>query len=144
MQQQNIDITDISDPRVTRDEITLGVISHALSFIEGGIIGPLIVYLIKRNDSQFVAFHALQSLYWGLLFLSVGIISIITCIGPFICAIVYIVYEVIACIRASDGKWYMLPLAGKWAMSSHPMPPIEPGQAPQPAPTPGPAPQQHL
>jgi len=126
LQEPAFDFENNPDPRVTKDEITLGVISHALSFIEGGIIGPLIVYLIKRNDSPFVAFHALQSLYWGLLFVGVATISIITCIGPIVCAVVYVVYEVIACFKASEGKWYPLPLAGRWALGSHPVPPFSP------------------
>jgi uncharacterized membrane protein len=130
LQEPVFDFENNSDPRVTRDEITLGVIAHALSFIEGGIIGPLILYLIKRNDSPFVAFHALQSLYWGLLFVGVATLSIITCIGPFVCAVVYVVYEVIACFKASEGKWYQLHLAGKWALGSHPIPACAPDQAP--------------
>ena len=39
-------------------------IAHGLTFFEGGIIGPLIVYVIKKDSSPFVAFHALQSLYF--------------------------------------------------------------------------------
>mgnify|MGYP001579887922 CR=1 FL=1 len=135
MQPTTVDFENNPDPRVTKDEITLGVIAHALTFVEGGIIGPLIVYLIKRKDSEFVAFHALQSLYFGLLFIGVSIVSIVTCIGPAVLAVVYVVYEIIACIRASEGKWYMLPLAGKWAAGSHPVPPIV--QAPPQAPPQG-------
>ena len=123
------DPNEVVDDRITKDEKTLAIIAHALSFVEGGIIGPLIVYLVKRNESPFVAFHALQSLYWGLLFLGVTFVSIITCIGPIVCVIVYIVYEIIACIRASENKWYKLPLVGNWAMNSHPIPPFTQPQA---------------
>lgn len=136
MQQQYIDPENFADPRITRDDRTLGVIAHALTFIEGGIIGPLVVYLIKRNDSPFVAFHALQSLYFGLLFMGATFVTLITCIGPFVCLVVYFIYEVIACVRASEGRWYKLPLVGTWAMNSHPIPPFIPGQYPQ-APPPG-------
>ena len=138
MQTYVADFENNPDPRVTKDEITLGVIAHALTFVEGGIIGPLIVYLIKRKESEFVAFHALQSLYFGLLFVGVSFVSLVTCIGPAVLAIVYVVYEIIACIRASEGKWYMLPLAGKWAAGSHPVPPWvqTPPQAPPQAPPP--------
>jgi len=112
------------DPRISKDDKTLAILSHALSFVEGGIIGPLVIYLIKRNESPFVAFHALQSLYFGLLFIGASIVTLITCVGPIVCLIVYFVFEVIACIRASEGKWYKLPLAGTWAESSHPIPPF--------------------
>ena len=34
-----------------------------------GFVGPLIMYFIKR-DSKFVSFHALQSLFWHLLYMA--------------------------------------------------------------------------
>lgn len=114
------------DSSITSDERTLAIVAHLLSFIEGGIIGPLIIYLVKKDSSRFVAFHALQSLYFGLLFIGVFLITLITCIGPIICAIFYFIYEVVACIRAGENKWYRLPLAGNWAMKSHPPPSATP------------------
>jgi hypothetical protein len=101
----------------TTDDRTMAMIGHALTFIEGGIIGPLIMYLVKKDDSEFVAFHSLQSLYFGLLFLAV---AIGTCgIGAILFVIPYLVFEVIACIEAQRGNWYKLPLVGGWAMEVH-------------------------
>lgn len=34
-----------------------------------GFIGPLIMYFVKR-DSKFVSFHALQSLFWHLVYMA--------------------------------------------------------------------------
>jgi len=120
------------DLRVNNDERTWAVIGHAVSFVEGGIIGPLVVYLIKKEHSPFVAFHALQSLYFGLLMLVAMLITFITIIGPVILAVVYWVYEILACVKAYNGEWYKLPLVGKWAERSHPIPQVYPmaGQPP--------------
>jgi uncharacterized membrane protein len=53
-------------PAPTQDERTMGLLAHILG-IFSGFFGPLIIYVIKR-DSKFVAFHALQSVIWHLLY----------------------------------------------------------------------------
>ena len=58
------------------DERTMAAVAHGLTFFEGGLIGPLILYFVKKDESDFVAFHALQSLYFGLAFL---LLTTITC-----------------------------------------------------------------
>jgi len=129
------------DMRVTNDERTWAVISHALSFVEGGIIGPLVVYLIKKEHSPFVAFHALQSLYFGLAFLVAFLVTFITIIGPFALVVLYWVFEILACVKAYNGEWYKLPLIGNWAANTHPIPavyPVQGIQAPPQAPPPQP------
>jgi uncharacterized Tic20 family protein len=44
----------------TQDEKTMGLFAHLLQLF-GGWIGPLVIFLIKR-ESRFVSFHALQAL----------------------------------------------------------------------------------
>lgn len=106
---------------LSKDDRFMGMIAHALSFVEGGLIGPLIVYLIKKDESPFVAFHALQSFYFGLLFL---IITVGTCgIGAVVLLLPYLIYEFVALMKANDGRWYKLPIVGNWAWSRHPGPP---------------------
>lgn len=104
----------------TADERTWALIGHALTFVEGGIVGPLIVYLLKRQESEFVAFHALQSLYFGLLALAViGPATLITCGAGAVLVFPYLIFEIIACVEANKGEWYELPIVGPWALSSH-------------------------
>jgi uncharacterized Tic20 family protein len=55
------------DPRTgdylpTEDERNFAMLAHVLQFF-AGFIPPLVIYLVKRN-SRFVAFHALQALFW--------------------------------------------------------------------------------
>ncbi len=118
------------DPRVVSDERTWAAISHGLSFVEGGIIGPLVVYLIKKDKSPFVAFHALQSLYFGLVFLVLVMLTFITILGPIAVGILYWVFEILATVKSMNGEWYKLPIVGEWALRTHPMPAVYPAQGP--------------
>ena len=96
----------------------IAAVSHGLTFVEGGLIGPLIVYLLKKDENDFIAFHALQSLYFGLAFFA---ISLLTCgIGAAVLVIPYLVFEGIAALKAYEGEWYELPVVGKWARDKHP------------------------
>ena len=120
----------------TRDERTLALISHALSFLEGGIVGPLVIYLLRQDalgaissqggkvESRFVAFHSLQSLYFGLLFAGISVpVALLTCgWGLLVTVPVYFIYELVACAKANACEWYRLPVAGTWAANQHPIP----------------------
>lgn len=98
----------------------IAAVAHGLTFVEGGLIGPLVVYLLKKDDNDFIAFHALQSLYFGLAFFA---ISVVTCgIGAAVLVIPYLVFEAIAAFRAYEGEWYELPIVGKYARDRHPGP----------------------
>lgn len=102
----------------SEDERLFGAAAHGLSFVEGGVFGPLVVYLLKKNDSEFVAFHALQSLYFGLAFL---LVTFVTCgLGALVLVWPYLIYEGIAVLRAYEGQWYQLPIVGKHARARHP------------------------
>lgn len=102
----------------TNDEKMMAAAAHGLTFFEGGLIGPLILYLVKKDESEFVAFHALSSLYFGLAFF---VISFVTCgVGAVLLVIPYVVFEAIATIKAYEGEWYELPVVGAYAREKHP------------------------
>ena len=75
------------DPAATtQDERTMAVLAHVLQLI-GGCIGPLVIFLIKRQ-SRFVSFHALQVLFLhlalvvtGAIVVAVGFISIVLAVA---------------------------------------------------------------
>lgn len=129
-------MTGLAIAQPTSEERTLALISHALSFIEGGVFAPLLMYVLRTQvgetlykgsgvvDSEFVAFHSLQSTYFGLLFLAISLpVALLTCgFGMFVTVPLYLYYEVVACIRANSGEWYQLPFAGAWAAQKHPPP----------------------
>lgn len=93
----------------------------------GQIIAPLVVYLVYKDKSRFVAYHALQSLYFQLMLILLWVVAIIlivvTCgIGAFIVVpagvvvhVLALVLVIVAAIKASGGEVYEYWLVGRWA-----------------------------
>jgi uncharacterized Tic20 family protein len=106
--------TDIQPDYVpTSDEKTLAILSHVLTVV-APILAPLIIYLVKKDESRFVSYHAKQSLNFQITLMIVVIGLFISIIGIFILWIVGIaalVFVVIAAIKASEGKLYKYPFS---------------------------------
>lgn len=93
-----------------------------------GWVAALVIYLVYKDKSKFVAFHALQQLYFmGLIWLlGIGcVILVFTVIGiplaiplVIVIGIGSIVGPVYAAIKANNGEWWEYPLVGKMARSS--------------------------
>ena len=112
----------------TPDERNLAMLSHlsalgGLVFLGGlGFIGPLIIYLVQKEKSQFVAFHARDSLNHQLTLLLFNIVCavlafVLFCLGGFlafipviIAFITSIIFEILASVQASRGEWTKIPL----------------------------------
>jgi len=83
----------------------------------GHILGPLIVWLAKRNDSPEIDEHGKESLNFQISMLIYNVIAGVLClvlIGFVILAILHIlnlVLVIIASLKASEGKLYRYPLA---------------------------------
>jgi len=96
----------------TQDERTLAILSHILTLV-APILAPLIIYLIKKDDSKYVAAHAKESLNYQITFIIVCIVLVVTIIGIFLVwlvAIASLVLVIIATIRASENKLYRYPV----------------------------------
>lgn len=112
-----------SDPAPNnKDENTLGIVSHLLGFaglivpVGGNIIGPLVLWLIKRAESPYldavgkevVNFNISFTIYAAIAFLTVfafiGFL-LLPAVG-----VVWLVLTVIGAIKASEGKIYRYPL----------------------------------
>ena len=48
---------------VTDDEKTMALLAH-LSGLVVAVIGPIIILLIKGQESEFVKYHSIQALVW--------------------------------------------------------------------------------
>lgn len=97
----------------TSDEKTLAILAHILTLV-APILAPLIIYLIKKDESRFVSFHAKQSLNFQITVLIIVIGLAITIIGLFLVwlvAIAALVLVIIATIKASEGKLYKYPFS---------------------------------
>jgi len=98
----------------TQDERTWALLAHALSLV-GSFVAPLVIWLVKKEESRFVADHALESLNFQI---TVGIAGFIaaalTCVGGFfllpVIAVYALVMVILATLKASEGKSYQYPL----------------------------------
>ena len=120
---------------VSQDDRSLAMLAHLLQIFTG-FLGPLVLFLVKREQSKFVAYHALQALVWQLAymaFMMVGgvgtfAITILTMHnshdfpiffiffwllamgGAFLNLVLGIVYT----INAYNGEWSSYPVIGDW------------------------------
>ena len=90
----------------------LGVFLH----FPGHVLGPLIVWLAKRDDSPEIDAHGKEALNFQLSMLLYTLISGVFClvlIGFVFLAILWVlnaVLVIVASIQASDGKFYRYPM----------------------------------
>lgn len=95
----------------TSDEKTLAILSHVLTLV-AWLFAPLIIYLIKKDESSFVAAHAKESLNFQITVSLAFIVLFITIIGIFllwIVGIIALILVIVATIKASEGKLYRYP-----------------------------------
>jgi hypothetical protein len=96
----------------TDDERILAILCHVLTLFFG-FIPPLVIYLVKKDESSFVTDHARESLNFQLTWTIIAILLFISIIGIFflfIPALVDLVLVIVASIKASDKKLYRYPL----------------------------------
>ena len=98
------------------DDRILGLLSHLLAIVPGiGILGPLVIYLVKKNESSFVEANAKESLNFQITVILACIISwilVVVLIGFFLLAVLgvlNVVLVIVATIKASENKIYRYP-----------------------------------
>lgn len=110
----------------TSEERNWALVSHVGVFVAIwvalGFIAPLIVMLVKGNDSPYVRRHAVESLNFQISVLIYGVIAFILVLVTFgigaiivipvglIAGIAYIVVIILATIKAANGEDYRYPL----------------------------------
>lgn len=95
----------------TSDERTMAILSHVLCFVVG-FWAPLIIYLIKKDESKFVAEHARESLNFQITCTIICILLFISIVGILLIWIMIIVIAVlliVATMKASENKLYRYP-----------------------------------
>ena len=104
-----------SDPVPTQDEKNLGLIMHVLSLVGFSLIGPLIVWLVKKDESAFINAQGRELLNFQLSFLIYAIVCIPLCfvlIGIPLLIIVGLasfILTIIGLVKATEGKIYRFP-----------------------------------
>ncbi|OIJ13583.1 hypothetical protein BKP37_09870 [Anaerobacillus alkalilacustris] len=99
---------------VEKDERTLAMLIYLISFFTA-FIGPLLIWLLKKDESQFIDHHGREYFNFLISFTVYSIISailIIIVIGAFLLAIVAIgafILTIVAAIKAYEGDYYRFP-----------------------------------
>jgi uncharacterized protein len=100
----------------TQDERTWGLVAHLSALIASVIglpfAGPLVVWLIKKDESPFVGDQAKEALNFQLAILIVTLICGLTCVGIVLLPVVWIaglIYSILAAIEANKGTYYRYP-----------------------------------
>ena len=94
------------------------VVTHLGMMVLGANgIGALIIYLVFRDKSKYIAHHALQAtwfffVFWIAVFLLSRLGPLAYIVAPL--GIVAFVMTAIASLNALAGRWYAYPLIGKF------------------------------
>ena len=111
MTQQDIQHSHTQSP--SQDERTLAILAHVLSLFFW-IIPSLIIYLVKKDDSPFVAAHAREALNFQITMTLLSIALTITLIGIiflWVPALIDLILTIVAAIKASEQKLYRYPMS---------------------------------
>ncbi|MGE0002342.1 MAG: DUF4870 domain-containing protein [Fimbriimonadaceae bacterium] len=113
---------------VRQEDKTWGALAHVLPLVASVALGgfgwlvALVIYLVNREKSPFVAFHAYQELWLhGINFLILGaaviaamtviLIPLAILLGV-VSFVLMVVIPIVGAIQASNGNWYRLPVVG--------------------------------
>ena len=100
---------------VSSDDTTWALLAH-LSYFVLGLIGPLVIFLVKKDSSPFVRQHSAEALNFHITIMLASIVSfvlmlvLIGFLTLFAVIIAGAVYSVIAAIAANRGQSYRYPL----------------------------------
>ena len=108
------------DNAASSDERTMAMLCHLAAFAGvvipfGNIIGPLVIWLIKKDSSPYIDYHGKEALNFQIAFTIYMLISLLlmmVLIGLILLPVVGIaglVLMIIAAIKAKDGEEYRYP-----------------------------------
>ena len=98
------------------DEKTMALLAHILTLVSA-LLAPLIIYIVKKDESEFVAAHAKESFNFQLTVILIYIGLSITVVGIlfiWVAWLLSIALAIVATIRASEGKLYKYPFSIKF------------------------------
>ena len=104
----------------SQDDRTMAIVAW-IGGIFVSFLVPLVIYLIKKDQSKFVAFHAMQSMaFFGATLIAYFIAGALTLVlvGFLLFPLIFIltlVYGILAALAANRGEWYEIPVVGKFA-----------------------------
>ena len=101
----------------TQDECTWAMLAHlssVIAYLLGGLtfLGPLIVWLVKKDQSVFVADQAKEALNFQIAVLLASLVCGLTCILAILIPVILvanIVYSIMGAMEANKGVSYRYP-----------------------------------
>ncbi len=92
------------------DSKNMAMLAHLLGIL--GFIGPLVIWLVKKNDDPFVDQEAKEALNFQLSMIVFSLICVITFVGIFLLPVISIL-DIVLCIsaamKAKEGITYQYP-----------------------------------
>ena len=115
-------VPPLSSQPITPDERTWGTMAHVSSIIAmfiGGlaVLGPLIVWLVKKNESPYVAHHGREALNFQITMFIAALVSaaLILCgIGLVLLPLIFVanvILSIIGAMRANEGQLWTYPFS---------------------------------
>ena len=122
---------DLQAANASKDERTWAMAAHLAALAGfmipfGNILGPLVVWLVKREESAFVAYHAKQSMWFQIItaialtvlvilaFCTFGLTALLA-MGAWLGAVAYAIY---GAVQVSGGKDFEYYWVGPWVRRS--------------------------
>ena len=111
---ETLDHFDDESYQPTEDEKTMALLAHVLTLVSA-FLAPLIIYIIKKDESPYVRKHAIESLNFQismaiyafgasiLIFIFIGFLLL------FGLGILTLILVIIATVKTSEGKFYRYP-----------------------------------
>lgn len=96
------------------EERTLAAVIYGISFFTA-FIGPVIIWLMKKDESEFIDYHGKEYLNFLIsyaVYTAISAILVILLVGIFLLWLLGIfafIFTIIAAINAYDGKMYRIP-----------------------------------
>ena len=102
---------------VSPDDKTMAMLAYILGIFTG-FLGPLVLWLVKKDQSKFVAFHSLQALLLHAAvtvgYIIAGVLTLVLVgwlLFPAV-GILSLVFSILAGLAANRGEWYNIPVIG--------------------------------
>jgi uncharacterized Tic20 family protein len=102
--------------QVSKDAKTMALLCHLLAIFTG-FLGPLILWLLKKEDDPFIDEHGKEALNFQITMLIAGFAGgLLMCVGIGIIVliavpIINLIFCIIATIKANSGELYRYPIA---------------------------------
>ena len=120
-EELTVETPEVVPPEEGKRDNTMGMLCHLLSLVQllgvpaGNILGPLVIWLMKKEEDPFVDECGKESLNFQIsmtIYMIISGILVLLVIGIFmlvVLMVINIVYSIIAAIKASEGTSYKYP-----------------------------------